>query len=86
MTTREIGMLKMELIAKPRTHNSQNRESTPEFTSVIMKVMINDMTTDVNVANRSSRYFSDTIKLPCRTNSAFMGEKAFVNDVRLKKL
>ena len=86
MTTREIGMLKMELIAKPRTHNSQNRESTPEFTSVIMKVMINDMTTDVNMANKSSRYFADVFKLTSRTNSVFIDEKAFVTTIRFKKL
>ena len=86
MTTREIGMLKTELIAKPRIQSSQNRGLTPSFTSVMMKVMMNDMTTDVNVANKSSRYFADTFKLTSRTNSAFTGEKAFVNVVRFKKL
>ncbi len=70
-------MLRTELIAKPRVQSSQNRGLTPSFTSVMMKVIIKDITTDVNVANKSS--FADTFKLTSRTNSAFMDEKAFVN-------
>jgi hypothetical protein len=76
-------MLRTELIAKPRVQSSQNRGLKPSFTSVMMKVMIKDITTDVNVANKSS--FADTFKLSNRTNSAFTDEKGFVN-ISLKKL
>jgi len=79
-------MLRTELIAKPRIHSSQNRELTPSFATVMMKVMINDITRDVNVANKSSRYFADTFKLTSRTNTASMSEKAFANAIHLKKL
>ena len=63
MTPREIGMLKTELIAKPRIQNSQNPWLTPVFTRVMIRVMMKDMTRDVNVANKNSRYFADNFKL-----------------------
>jgi hypothetical protein len=62
MTTKEIGTPKAELTAKPRIQSSQNSGLIPVLTMVIMNVSINDMTTDVNVANKSSRYLSDTFK------------------------
>ena len=79
ITTREIGMLTAEPIMKPRIQSSQNFGLTLVFTRVMMKVMMNDITTDVNVANKNSLYFADTFKLTSRTNKTLMGEKAFAN-------
>ena len=86
MTAREIGTLKTELTAKPRIQNSQNCGLIPELTRVMMKVIMNDITTDVNMANKSSRYLADTFKLTSLTTSTFTGEKAFVRVIHLKKL
>jgi hypothetical protein len=58
-----MGTPKAELTAKPRIQSSQNSGLMPVFTMVMMNVRIKDMTTDVNVANKSSRYFADTFKL-----------------------
>ena len=57
ITTSEIGMLTAEPMMKPRIHKSQNCTLNPVFTSVIMKVMMKDMTTEVRAANKISRYF-----------------------------
>ena len=62
ITTKEIGTPKAELTAKPRIQSSQNSGFIPSFTMVMMNVKISDITTDVNVANKSSRYFANNFK------------------------